>query len=99
MSENLKNNGVQQYLQQYEKLVNKGIGRNFSKETADTMFDLKDAEISALRTELDSVNTKLNKALVELEWWSNYGQHVSNNRPNADYNACNYADKIQEDNA
>jgi len=44
MSENLKNNGVQQYLQEYEKLVNKGVRRNFSKETADTMFDLKDAE-------------------------------------------------------
>tara|TARA_B100000902_G_scaffold339592_1_gene341895 strand:- start:580 stop:813 length:234 start_codon:yes stop_codon:yes gene_type:complete len=75
------------------------INKSFSKETANTLYDLKDAEISALRTELASVNTKFCKALVELEWWSHYGEHVSANKPNVDYNACNYADNIQEDNA
>jgi len=75
------------------------INKSFSKETANTLYDLKDAEISALRTELAIVGRNLNVALDELEWWSNYGQHVSANKPNVDYNACNYADKIQEDNA
>ena len=75
------------------------INKSFSKETADTLYKQKDAEIAALRTELAIVGRNLNVALDELEWWSNYGQHVSNNKPNADYNACNYADKIQADNA
>ena len=75
------------------------INKSFSKETADTLYKQKDAEISALRTELAIVGRNLNVALDELEWWSNYGQHVSNNKPNVDYNACNYADNIQEDNA
>lgn len=75
------------------------INKSFSKETANTLYEQKDAEISALRTELASVNTKYNSVLVELEWWSHYGEHVGFNRPNADYNACNHADKIQEDNA
>jgi hypothetical protein len=75
------------------------INKSFSKETANTLYEQKDAEISALRTELASVNTKFNRVLVELEWWSHYGEHVNFNRPNVDYNACNYADKIQKDNA
>jgi hypothetical protein len=99
MSENLKNDGVKKYLQEYEKFVNTGVRKNFSKETYNDLLDQKDSEITALRTELAIVKRNHEVTLDELEWWNNYGEHVSKNRSNADHYACQYADKIQEDNA
>jgi len=72
MSENLKNNGVQQYLQEYEKLVNKGVRRNFSKETADTMFDLKDAEHIALKKEIKILTDDIKKTKLKVSFLKEY---------------------------
>ena len=39
------------------------------------------------------IDSRYNKSL---DWWTYYGQAVSNNKPNADQFACNYADDVME---
>lgn len=69
-----------------------------------TKEDIKEMKLSQLKgirqnvlKVLDTINKEIdNRYESSLDWWTYYGQAVSNNKPNADQFACNYADDVME---
>lgn len=69
-----------------------------------TKEDIKEMKLSQLKGTrqdilkvLDTINKEIDSRYeASLDWWTYYGQAVSNNKPNADQFACNYADNVME---